>query len=218
MIRRSTWITLIVFLVLAAAGYGAITYKNQRAKTHPTPSPTPNDVITFTENDIVSVEIDGEGGRKVVLQRKDPKSPWQVVQPAPQGNERPDQQRISTAVFNITTLSALNSVPEGIDLNALGLLKPTYILKLRLANGKTWQAEIGKETPIGSGYYARANGQLLVVEKYAVDSIASLLNKPPLATPTPTPTPTPTSTPTPMPSPTPTSNNAGGPPPPTPTP
>ncbi len=211
MIRRSTWITLIVFLVVAAAGYGVIAYKNQRTKTHPTPSPTPNDVITFTENDIVGVEIDGQG-QKVVLQRKDPKSPWQVVQPAPQGNERPDQQRISTAVFNITTLSALNSVPEGIDLNALGLLKPTYILKLRLANGKTWQAEIGKETPIGSGYYARANGQLLVVEKYAVDSIASLLNKPPLATPTPTPTPTATPTPTPTP------NPAGGPPPPTPTP
>jgi len=211
MIRRSTWITLIVFLVVAAAGYGVIAYKNQRTKTHPTPSPTPNDVITFTENDIVGVEIDGQG-QKVVLQRKDPKSPWQVVQPAPQGNERPDQQRISTAVFNITTLSALNSVPEGIDLNALGLLKPTYILKLRLANGKSWQAEIGKETPIGSGYYARANGQLLVVEKYAVDSIASLLNKPPLATPTPTPTPTAT------PPPTPTPNPAGGPPPPTPTP
>ncbi len=215
MIRRSTWITLIVFLVLAAAGYGAITYKNQRAKTHPTPSPTPNDVITFTENDIVGVEIDGKG-RKVILQRKDTKSPWQVVQPAPEGKERPDQQRISTAVFNITTLSAINSVPAGIDLNALGLLKPTYILKLRLANGKTWQAEIGKETPIGSGYYARANGQLLVVEKYAVDSIASLLNKPPLATPTPTPTATPTYTPTPASTPTP--HAAGGPPPPTPTP
>ena len=210
MIRRSTWITLLVFLVLAAAGYGAIAYRNRRAQTHPTPSPTPNDVITFTENDIVGVEISG-AGRKVVLQRKDTQSPWQVVQPAPQGNERPDQERINTAVFNITTLSALNAVPSGTDLNALGLLKPTYILKLRLANGKTWQAEIGKETPIGSGYYVRTNGRLLVVEKYAVDSMSSLLNNPPLATPTPTSTPTPAATP-------PSTPNAGSPPPPTPTP
>ena len=212
MIRRSTWITLIAFLVLAAAGYGAVAYKNQRAKTHPTPSPTPNDVITFTENDILGVEIDGEG-RKVIVQRKDTKSPWEVLQPTPQDGEQPDQERIATTLFNITTLSALNNVPAGTDLNALGLLRPTYILKLHLANGKTWQAEIGKETPIGSGYYARANGQLLVVEKYAVDSITNLLNKPPLATPTPVPTSTPTSTPSPTP------HSAGGPPPPpTPTP
>lgn len=202
MIRRSTWITLLVFVVLAGAAYGLTQYKNQRAKAHPTPLPTPNDIITFNSDDILEITIQS-ANQTLILRRSDPKAQWKVVQPAPKGNEFPDQQRIQTAVFDITTLSALNTVPPGTNLESLGLLQPTYVLKIRLKNGKTWQAEIGKETPIGSGYYVRANGQLFVADKYAIDSITKLMQKPPLATPVPTSTPTPAATSTPQPSPTP---------------
>ena len=202
MIRRSTWITLMIALLLGGAAYGARLYKTQQAQTHPTPSATPNDLFTFTGDDVVEVEVQ-TAAQPLILRRESPQADWQVVQPAPQGNEIPDQERISTAIFNLTTLSAHGQVPSGTDLTTLGLLSPAYVVTVRLKDGKTWKVEIGNETPIGSGYYARFNGRLLIVDKYAVDSLLGLLSKPPLITPMPTSTPTPPVTATPPPTATP---------------
>ncbi len=206
MIRRSTWITLALFIVLAGAAYGATRYKNQHGQADTTPSATPIEIATFTMNDVVGVEIHGPD-QTVILRRPDPKAEWQVVQPAPQGNEFADQQRITSALYSLAAPSVLTTLDATSDLHTLGLDKPTYIIKVRLKDGKTWQMNVGNETPIQSGYYAQVGQQIVVVDKYTLSNVLDLLQTPPLATPIPTPTQaaTPTSTPAPAaPSPTPT--------------
>lgn len=193
--QRSTWWTLLAFVVLAALAYGVGRYKRAE-QANATPPPTTPPLVTFSSDDVVGLELKS-AEQSIVLQRDGDR--WEVLQPAPQGNEQPDQERISTAIFNLTTLEAVNSIPAGTDLESLGLLSPTYTITVHLKNGKQWQIYIGKATPIGSGYYAKANGGLWVVSQYAVDSLTELFQKPPLTTPVPTSTPTPAPTPTPSP-------------------
>ncbi len=191
MIRRSTWWTLLTFLVLAAAAY-AVGRSKHASEAKITPPPTTEPVITFSSDDVVGVDVQSAAQHLVLEKQNDQ---WQVVQPAPQGNEVPDQQRIETAVFDLLTMNTVNTVPAGTDLKALGLAQPVYTITVRLKDGKTWQITVGNPTPIESGYYVRANGRLLVVSKYAIDTLTNLLNAPPLITPMPTSTPTPAGTP-----------------------
>ncbi len=219
MIRRSTWIALALFAVLAGVAYGATRYKSQKSEAEATPSATPVELVSFSLNDVVGVEIQGPD-QTVVLRRSDPKADWQVVQPAPQGNEFADQQRIISAVYSLIAPSVLTTLSDTSDLKALGLDKPTYIIKVRLKDGQTWQMNVGNQTPIQSGYYVQVGKQIAVVDKYSLSSVLELLQAPPLATPFPTPEATgqanPTSTPTPVPPTTPTPTAT--PPPATPTP
>ncbi len=196
MIRRSTWIALALFAVLAGVAYGATRYKLQKSEGEATPSATPVELVSFSLNDVVGVEIQGPG-QTVVLRRSDPKADWQVVQPAPQGNEFADQQRIISAVYSLIAPSVLTTLSNTSDLKALGLDKPTYIIKVRLKDGQTWQMNVGNQTPIQSGYYVQVGKQIAVVDKYSLSSVLELLQSPPLATPFPTPEVTEQTTPVP---------------------
>ncbi len=193
MIRRSTRWALLAFVVLAAVAYGVGRHKHTK-EANITPPPTTPPLVTFSSDDVVGLELKSPD-QSIVLQRDGDQ--WKVLQPTPQGNEQPDQERISTAIFGLTTLETVNTIPAGTDLDSLGLLSPAYTITVYLKNGKQWQIAIGKETPIGSGYYAKANGGLWVVSHYAVDALTELLTKPPLVTPIPTSTPTATPTPSP---------------------
>ncbi|NPA93776.1 MAG: DUF4340 domain-containing protein [Chloroflexi bacterium] len=218
MIRRSTWIALALFAVLAGVAYGANRYKSQKSGAEATPSATPVELVSFSLNDVVGVEIQGPD-QTVVLRRSDPEADWQVVQPTPQKNEFANQQRIIAAVYNLIAPSVLTTLSDTSDLKALGLNKPTYIIKVRLKDGQTWQMNVGNQTPIQSGYYVQVGKQIAVVDKYSLSSVLELLQAPPLATPFPTPEATgqanPTSTPAPVP---PTPTPTATPPPATPTP
>jgi len=198
MIRRSTLITLIVFLLLVGAAYGLKRYQ----KAHPkagTPTPTPEATAAdFKIDDILEVSITSKDSQ-VLVRRKDSKSPWEVVVPP----GKAEQGKIDTALYNLVTLTVLNT-PEETDLKVLGLDKPQYVVRVRLKGGKTWMMEIGKQTPIESGYYVKVGDKIMVIDSYPIEGLIDLLKNPPIVTPTPTKTPkgakpTPTSTPTPTP-------------------
>ncbi len=193
MIRRSTWIMLAVFVALLAIAYGVTRYKHhQTAVEAQTAAPTPQTLADFTLEDVVKVVIRGQG-KEVVLQRPDSNGAWRVLSPTPGPNELVDTTRLDTALYNLTALSAQNQVPNGTDLTLLGVDNPRYQIEVHLKNGKTWRLDIGKTTPVQTGYYARLGERLVVVDKYSVDGLTALLDKPPLVTPVPTPTFTPTS-------------------------
>jgi len=186
MIRKSTWWTLLAFLVLAAGAYAASRAKQPEETASPA-APTIEPVITFSTEDVVGLEI--QSSQKVALEKQGDQ--WVVITPPPQGNEMPDQGKINTVLYDLSTLRAVNTVPAGTNLKDLGLDTPVYTITVHLKNGKTWQIAVGNLTPIGSGYYIRKGGKILVVDKYAVDALIALLATPPLITPMPTGTPTP---------------------------
>ncbi len=187
MIRRSTWIMLAAFVALLAIAYGVTRYKHhETAAEAQTAVPTPHLLADFSLDDVLEVVIRGQG-KEVVLQRPDPNGAWRVLSPTPGPNELVDTTRLDTALYNLTALSAQNQVPNGTDLTLLGVDNPRYQIEVHLENGKTWRLDIGKTTPVQTGYYARLGERLVVVDKYSVDGLTALLDKPPLVTPVPTP-------------------------------
>ena len=198
MIRRSTLITLIIFFVLVGAAYGLKRYQKAHPKSG-TPTPTPEATAAdFKIDDILEVSITSKDSQ-VLVRRKDSKSPWKVIVPP----GKAEQGKIDTALYNLVTLTVLNT-PEETDLKTLGLDKPQYVVRVHLKGGKTWMMEIGKQTPIKSGYYVKVGDKIMVIDSYPIEGLIDLLKNPPIVTPTPTKTPkgaksTPTPTPTPTP-------------------
>ncbi len=184
MIRRSTWIMLGIFgLVLVVALF--IQRTQQQADDEATPTPGLTYLFDVQESTIIALRITGADEVSVAVQRNE-EGNWVLLEAE---NEQADQDRIGSAISQAETLRVLTTLEEEPDLDVIGLDHPQYRVSITLADGGIQVAVIGRETPTGSGYYARLEGNpLQVVNKSSVDSLLEILTDPPIA-PTPTPEP-----------------------------
>lgn len=195
MIKRSTWIVLTVCLVLV----GVLIYLKISANTFPAPSPiTPVVTLRATmdylfpaqEGVVTSILIETREGKSLRLERVG--GEWKITQPF---EAAAIQSSVEAAASQITALPVLDTL----DLKDadVGLTAPAYTITISLSSGKTVVAKIGDETPTGSGYYVRKEGgPVLVVGKYGILALTSMLDAPPyVETPTPSLTPSPTPAP-----------------------
>lgn len=196
MVKRNTWILLALFAILI--GF-AMFQKYKPASQEPDEDTTPTATIApveflfpVEEGVVSSILIESSDGEVIGVERG--VAGWVVTQPV---KADADQAPVEAAASQSTALTILDRLD--IDPAAAGLETPAYTITLGFASGKTFTAEIGDETPIGSGYYARKDGgDILVITKDGLDALLNLLwYSPALATNTPPPseTPTPTSTP-----------------------
>jgi hypothetical protein len=196
MIKRNTWILLVLFAALV----GFALFQKYKPPTEepdedvtPTATVAPVEFLFPAEEGVVtSILIESKEGEVIGVERGE--EGWVVTIPV---EANADQGPVEAAASQATALTILSRLK--IDPAAAGLDAPAYTITVGFTSGKVFTAEIGDETPIGSGYYARKDGgDVLVITKDGLDALLNLLwYSPALATDTPLPseTPTPTQTP-----------------------
>lgn len=187
MLRRSTWVALVIVAILV----GVLLYMNREeqvveesAESFPTlPSRT---VIPDGDGTASRIRIEAAAGG-VVEVALNLQSNWEVILPfegaANQGN-------VEAAVTEIDTMRFINEITD-VPLADLGLAPPAYVFTIHFTSGARHVLEIGDETPSETGYYARLDGnRILVIEDFAIESLLLFVEFPPyFATPTASPLP-----------------------------
>ena len=182
MLRRSTWIILVIFLALLG---GAWYFQKYQAGRNAEITPTSEYKLLFADLDkaqITGIEIVNSQGKQFSV-AMDESENWVVAGFSATDTNPYSIDDMLTKVTALTIMSELNPAPA---LDVIGLTTPDYILKVSVKDGKQKTAYIGSLTPTSSGYYARMeNGGPVVVGKYAVDNLINFLDNPPVSTPMP---------------------------------
>jgi hypothetical protein len=180
MIRRSTWIILVILLALVGFSFYV---KDQKARqaAEATPTVGPAALFPSTEGTPTDIKIEGSAGVTVQISR-DQTGKW--VLKAPKQADA-DQASAEAAATQVGALRVVSTVDLGLDV--VGLDKPDYTVTVSFGASKTHLLLVGSITPIQNGYYVQLDGgQSQVVEKSGLDALLGLVSKPPyLATPTP---------------------------------
>lgn len=197
MVKRQTWILLAFFLALAGfALYQKYNPSAPRPRTNEnaTPSATIAPVeflLAAGQGTVASLSIESREGQSVRMERA-AAGAWSLTKPFETAADPSSAEAAASQVSALRILARLDLDPAD-----AGLKSPAYTLTVGFSDGKSFVLEIGDATPTGTGYYARKDGEgLLVIDKDGLDALLNLLSTPPFLE-TPTPSPTPTETPTP---------------------
>ena len=196
MIRRNTWILIVVLAALIGFGYYL---KDQKAKKEANATPTSGSLLVFnsSEGQPTDIKVEDSGVNSVEVS-KDSSGVWTIKGP----KEAPaDQGSVEAAATQVSTLRILDNVQLGPDV--VGLDKPSYIITITFSGTKTHKLTVGSVTPIQDGYYSQLDGgKIQIIGKEGIDAILALLTTPPyVATATPAVSTTdviPSDTPTPL--------------------
>jgi hypothetical protein len=195
MVKRSTWLWLVLFLAVV----GAFLYLKYRPAPEAEPTPTAVVAVSsylFTEEDgtLVRIRIYDRQYNIVMLERP-AGGLWTMVLPE---SGPADLAHAEAGATQILALEIVSTVKNPQPLSFLGLDFPAYVMKVAFENGAEHVLEIGNKTPTGSGYYVRFDeGTVYIINPDGIDALLNLLTNPPTLPPTSTPVP---ATPTPDPS------------------
>ncbi len=216
MIRRSTWMVVAAFVILAGVVWwarGQKTGAEAAATPEATATPLPRLLPDLEPEQVVQVILEEPAtGRRLVLERvaatptpeatptaaatpsgspTPPEPQWAVVEP--QGLDAPEAWRVNTAVEGLVYARVQAVLPPDTDPAALGLAGPAQRIELVTQDGRSLAVWIGVTTPLQNGYYVKVEGRpdIMATGQYAIQSLWDLLNElvPLETTPTATPTP-----------------------------
>ncbi len=193
MIRRSTWI-LLVILALVLGAYFYLTNRKAQQTTNATPTAASTTegkpLFDISQGNPVDISVKDSTGKNVEIARNG-SGAWVLKAPiAADAN----QGSAEAAATQVTSLRVLANPQLGFDV--VGLSKPDYTIVVKFSTNKSHTLAVGALTPIQDGYYASLdNGPVQIVDKPGLDVLIGLLSQPPYAaTPTPPVTTTPTET------------------------
>ena len=196
MMKRSTWILLVVFVVLLA---GAVFIPQLLERTQPVPAtPTVQPVtnlFNYASNDIKALAIRDSLGNHAAMNRSD--SGWTITEVQVAYTDVATAT-IEAGVTQFASLRVLSTPDAASDFSILGLATPAYTITISMQNGVQHILRVGDVTPSGKGYYVQLNGAApVVVNKSGLDAVVGWAAIPPVILPTATPTITTTVTVTP---------------------
>ena len=184
MIKRSTWIVLLLLVLVI----GAYFFLKSRPLTSTAPTPTTlgnTYLLSVADDKLVSLRITSSDQR-VTLVERDSGGNWKVSLPIA---EDADQSKAEEAETQIGALQIVLKLETSPDLSAIGLDRPAYTIALKFQSGAQHTLEVGNQTPTGSGYYVRYDqGSIYVLSSDGIGSLIALVDLPPYA-PTSTPIP-----------------------------
>jgi hypothetical protein len=187
MIRRSTWILLLIFALLLGFAW----YLNRPKPVEPVPdsiSEYESPISLFGDNagEVVSFQI--KGNEQTVGISREEGNGWVFTDETHEGAV--DQSIAESAASQLTALLLIEEKVV-IAPQYVGLKPPEYEISVKFSTGETHTLYIGDETPSGSGYYVQLDeGNVAIVDYFGIRSMLSLLDAPPYA-PTPTESPSP---------------------------
>jgi hypothetical protein len=201
MVKRSTWIMVVLMAIAAGLAYylqqpDNLIKKTLASKETPT-AESPGLLVRPEDGPLKSISVQSADGKSVSIKQNN--TGWMLFLgtegpiPADQGAA----QQTASQVMELRLVAAIATKPS--DLSVFGLDKPIYILTLVLNDDKSVTYKIGGSTLTGSGYYIeKDDGSVVVIDKYGTDVVLNMMNQPPyMFTPTPSPVPA-TETPTPL--------------------
>ena len=188
MIRRSTWISLLVFALLLGLAW----YLNRPKPVEPVPTPTsesesPVALFADESGEVTAFQISGDS--KTISLAQEGNRGWVFTDDA--DKDLPvDQSQAESAATQFKALALLEQkviiAPQYVGLNP-----PLYTITLQFAHETEHTLLVGEQTPSGSGYYVQLDGgDVAIADYYGMQAILNLLVASPYA-PTPTPSPAP---------------------------
>lgn len=140
--------------------------------------------------EVAGIRVTDHRSGAVAAVEKGTEGAWQVTAPV---SATADMVTCSSLAYTLAGLPVRRSIeqpPVG-ELEAYGLVTPTYTIEVSLDDGRRLRLEVGSRYPDGS-YYARRPGEqeVLMVADYAVDQVVRIAQEPPVTQP-PAPTPGP---------------------------
>ncbi len=197
MVRRTTWILLGLFAVLAVfAWWFQRNQSNQgQATATSAPLPTAAQLFNLDTNQVSTIRVASQTGEKVSLLREQSSMNW-GIQDIP--IEQVDTNRLASVISPLLTLQVSETLAQTPALGAVGLDQPAYTITILRGNVQEAVLSIGNLNAIGTGYYARlGNGPILILDNVILDDVFKLLSEPALL-PTATPQVTETASGTPI--------------------
>jgi hypothetical protein len=187
MVKRSTWIWLVLFLVVVGS-FLYLKYRPIKEEAQVTSTPVVSEyLLDETEGELVGIRIYNREYDIVMLERTTG-GLWSVTLPAP---APADQALAEAGATQATALLIVSIVKTTPPLSDMGLDFPSYVIKLSFDSGASHTLEVGDSTPTGSGYYLRLDGgAIYIISQDGVNALLNLLTTPPYLAPTSTPVPT----------------------------
>jgi hypothetical protein len=191
MLRRSTWILLVIFAFLVGFTWYFQRYQANKTANSSTPTTTTPavDLYDLANTQVNDIKISGNSGDLIDLYRDAGSSNWAIADVPVAKADSFKIESISAQLFLLQVKVALTQTPT---LDSVGLATPSYTITMTTADGKQLITYVGSQNAIGDGYYVRVDsGPVVIVDKVVLDGILNLLKNPPLL-PTATPEVTPT--------------------------
>jgi hypothetical protein len=186
MVRRPTWILLIIFILLI--GFTWLFQRYQTNKMNNAATATPKialeNIYDLDGKQVNEVNIADSTGEKIEFNRNSGSGQWSISNiPVDQVDSFQVESNFAQ-LFSITAEETLTQTPR---LDSIGLVSPAYTISMTTNDGESMITYVGSITPIGSGYYIRVDsGPVIIVDKMVLDDILNMFVNPPLiATATP---------------------------------
>jgi hypothetical protein len=186
MVRRPTWILLGVFLLLVV---GLVVYQ-QISDT------SKSDEITGDVGEIgtlqpvtpffqvpdglviLGLKVIDSDENTIEIRRDGGSADWVLLTQ----EEKADQDEINRVISQLESLTVDQALDSGIGLEAIGLSKPSYTIRLLISNGGYFTISVGDVTITQTSYYAQLNDQEpVIISKFDVDAAINLITNPPIA-------------------------------------
>lgn len=196
MIRRNTWILLVLLVALVGFAFYLGNRKTQQAAlATPTAAGAGGaaasaPLFSASAGAPTDVSIKDSAGKAVEIARN-ASAAWVLKAPT---DAPADQAAAEAAATQVTSLRVLSTVQLGLDV--VGLDKPSYVMSFKFTDSSSHTLNVGVVTPLQDGYYTSLdNGPVRIVDKPGLDALVQLLAQPPYAaTPVPPATLTPAAT------------------------
>jgi hypothetical protein len=179
MVRRGTWILIVVLVVLVGLSLFLQRTKSNEVAT-PTATSSTSPLFGVAPGEPTTIRIENAAGDAVEVARG-AGGKWQVTAPNRAEADQAAAEAAATQIGALKSLSVVRLAPA-----VVGLERPQYTLIITFADGAAHTLLVGALTPTQDGYYTQLDdGSIQVVDKFGLDELARMLVAPPYpATPT----------------------------------
>ena len=186
MVRRSTIVLILVFVLLVGFAWILQHYQGNMSKVTATMTPTNPIAYLFNFNgkQVANISISDSAGNQIEFYLDSSTGKWAIKS---MSSEQADSDQIASIVKQLADLQAVDVLSPPPSLESMGLVTPAYTINFLTSDGGQLTTHVGSVTPIGKGYYVRIGANtIVIVDKLVLEGILNVLTNPPLlATPTP---------------------------------
>jgi hypothetical protein len=175
MVKRSTWVVLLILALVV--GVFIIINGNPLEAAKSTPTASENGFLVNQSDGVLqSLSIFDRKGHNFQMQR-DLSKTWVITAPTSGVADQALADAAETQVGALRFVTMLETPPVSSD---LGLVFPGNTLEMKFVSGTNHTIEVGNLTPTGSGYYVRYDGaKIYVISPSGINALLNMLTAPP---------------------------------------